>query len=159
MSLSLGFTSPSDLLAKVERDLTRLASAIAGQDRERVADALYDFSVSVTSVKDWLKEHPSPSYKAADVENLVAGSVALSSFKDIANSNKHRFITRYKPTTDEATLSAMPVYTVGPTSVSNTPHAIFRAKIIRVDGTRLEATALARAAVDEWRAFMTTHGL
>ena len=158
MALSLGFTSPSDLLEKVERDLARLDSAISGQDEQRIGDTLYDFSVSVTSVKDWLKAYPSASYVEADVEALVTGSVALSSFRDIANTNKHRFITRYPPTTADTTLSAMPAYIFAPvTRLLGIPRAKFRVKVIRTDGARLEAGALARAAVSEWRAFMTAH--
>jgi hypothetical protein len=160
MALSLGFASPSDLLEKVERDLVRLESSISAQDRERIADALYDFSVSVTSIKDWLKSHSSKSYTAADVENLVAGSAALSSFRDVANTNKHRFITHYKPTTEDATFSVMPSHTLGPiTKLLGIPRAKFRAKIIRVDGARLEASELGRKALSEWRAFMSAHGV
>ena len=158
MALSLGITSPSDLLEKVERDLGRLEAAIASQDKQRVGDALYDFSVSVTSIKDWLKAHSSPSFTQADVEALVAGSVALSSFRDIANTNKHRFITRYSPTTADATTSAYPAYTFAPlTKLLGIAGTKFRVKIIRADGARLEAAALAQSAVTEWRSFMAIH--
>ena len=160
MSLSLGIGSPADLLGKVSRDLARLDSAIAAQDKQQISDALYDFSVSITSVKDWLKAHPSASYTHADVESLVSNSIALSSFRDIANANKHRLITRYKPTTDETTISAISTYTLGSLKDLLKPRgARFKAKVVRVDGTRLEALALARTAVTEWRAFMTKHGL
>ena len=160
MVLSFGFDTPQDLLGKVERDLNDLDSTIAAQNERRIADALYDFSVSITSVKDWLKSHSSTSYTPADVEALVAGSVALSSFRDLANANKHRFITRYTPKTDEATLSALPsIEFASLHEVQGSPKQRFRVKIIRTDGARLEAGALARAALEEWKAFMTRHGV
>lgn len=159
MALSLGFDTPQDLLGKVERDLNDLDSAIAAQDKNRIYDTLYNFSVSVTSVKDWLKSHSSNSYTAADVEALVAGSVALSSFRDLANANKHRYITRYTPKTDEATFSVLPsIELASIQELRATPKQRFRLKIIRADGERLEAGALARTALEEWRAFMRTHG-
>ena len=160
MTLSLGIGSPADLLDKVSRDLARLDSAVAAQDKQQLSDALYDFSVSITSVKDWLKAHPSSSYTPADVENLVSNSTALSSFRDIANANKHRFITRYKPTTEQTTISAVSTYTLGSLKeLLGSPRPQFKAKVVRVDGARLEAAALAQTAVSEWRAFMTKHGI
>jgi hypothetical protein len=72
MALSLGFLTPKDLLGKVERDLAKLDSAIVEQNEGHIGDALYNFSVSVTSVNDWLKSHASRSYTPADVEAVVA---------------------------------------------------------------------------------------
>lgn len=159
MALSLGFTSPTDLLGKAERDLSELEGAIAAQEEGRIGDVLYNFSASVTSIKDWLKAHPSGSFTDAEVEALVSASTALSSFRDIANANKHRYITRYRPSTSETKLSAMPSYNVEtPSSVSGVKKS-FRVKIIRTDGARLEASALARRAVEEWRAVMIKHGI
>jgi len=160
MALPFGFTNPRDLLGKVERDLSTLDSAIAAQDKSRIADALYDFSVSITSVKDWLKSHTSSSYTPAEVEAFVAGSVPLSSFRDLANANKHRFITRYAPVTHDAMVSALPSIEVAPLrDAPQHPQQVFRVKIIRADGARLEAGALARAAFEEWKSFMTKHGV
>jgi hypothetical protein len=156
VTLSLGFANPRDLLSKVERDLAGLESAIAAQDKRKINDSLYNFSVSVTSVKDWLKAHTPRTYTEADVEAYVASSVALSSFKDMANANKHREITRYAPSTREATLSSMPGYTWMPLRAKQQP---FRIKIVRADGTRLEVGALAKAAVEEWRVFISRHGV
>jgi hypothetical protein len=159
MALALGFTSPKDLLGKAERDLSNFESAVAAQDERRIGDVLYDFSVSVTSIKDWLKAHPSGSFTGAEVEALVSASTALSSFRDIANANKHRFITHYSPSTVDATLSVLPSYSIAPIPSVGGPKRRFRVKIIRVDGTRLEACKLARTAVEEWRAFMAKHGV
>jgi hypothetical protein len=53
-----------------------------------MSDALLDLAVCLTSLKDWLKEHASPSFTPATVESYVAASTALSSFRDIANSDR-----------------------------------------------------------------------
>lgn len=120
-----------DLIRKAERDLCELESAIVAQDERRIGDVLYNFSVLITSIKDWLKARPSNSYTEVDVEALVSASTALSSFRDIANANKHRFITHYKPSTLDATLSAVPSYTVEPISPLSGVKKRFRVKIIR----------------------------
>lgn len=158
MTLSLGFTSPHDLLGKAERDLARLNQAIVAQDEGQIRDALYDFSVSVSSIKDWLKAHPSKRFLDGDVDALVSGSPALSSFRDMANANKHRIITRYTPKTNEVTVSVLPYTMLGGSSFMGRRKR-FRVKIVGADGSRFEAGALAQDAVDEWRAFMGRHGV
>ena len=158
MTLSLGFTSPHDLLGKAERDLARLKQAIIDQDEGRIRDALYDLSLSVSSIKDWLKAHPSKTFLEADVETVVSGSAALSSFRDLANANKHRIITRYTSKTDEVRVSILPYTKLGGSSIVGRRKR-FRVKIVRADGSRFEAGALAQQAVDEWKAFMAEHGV
>lgn len=106
MSLSFGMNSPRDLLDKVSRDLVRLEAAVTAQVEEQISDALFDFAVAVTSVKDWLKKQSSPAFTDQDVESYVQGSIALSSFRDIANAGKHRGITRYIPSTSAVSASA-----------------------------------------------------
>ena len=158
MTLSLGFQSPHDVLGKAKRDLVDLNQAIAGQDHGRISDALYNFSVSISSVKDWLKAHPSQSYVNTDAETFVSGSKALSAFRDLANANKHRIITRYTPVTNEVTVSVMPYTRLGGSSVVGRRQR-FRVKIVGADGSRFEAGALAQEAVNEWQKFMARHGV
>lgn len=158
MTLSLGFASPHDLLGKAERDLARLNQAIIAQNEGEIRDSLYDFSVSVSSIKDWLKAHPSKTYMDADVEALVTKSVALGYFRDLANANKHRIITHYTPKTDEVIVSILPYTRLGGSSIVGRRKR-FRVKIIGADGSRYEAGALAKDAVDEWKAFMAKHAV
>jgi hypothetical protein len=47
-----------DLLRKAERDLCELESAIVAQDERRIGDVLYNFSVLITSIKDWAQGPP-----------------------------------------------------------------------------------------------------
>src|SRR5262252_7679081 len=92
--------------AKAERDLARLEAAEVGQRFDELSDALFDLAVSLTSVKDWLKEHPAAPFTPGSVEQFVAASEALSSFRDIANEGKHRVIRNYLPTTQSVSSSA-----------------------------------------------------
>jgi hypothetical protein len=106
MALTHGKSSPHDILAKAERDLARLQQAEAAREEKAASDALFDLAVTVTSLKDWLKEHPGRSFSASDVESYVAASTALNSFRDIANAGKHRVIRRYIPETADVSVSA-----------------------------------------------------
>jgi hypothetical protein len=164
MALTYGKSSPQDVLAKAERDLARLESAELAQDKNSMSDALFDLAVSLTSVKDWLKEHPAASFTSATVETYVANSVALSSFRDIANGEKHRVIRRYTPKTDDVTISVAPAVSIAMIQIdANRPPTsrkpLSRLKIIRGDRSRHRATELGHSAIREWRAFMTQHSV
>jgi len=57
VTLSFGKSLPQDMLEKAERDLVRLEAAEAAQNATAASDAMFDLAVSLTSLKDWLKEH------------------------------------------------------------------------------------------------------
>jgi len=110
MALAYGKNSPQQMLAKAEWDLAHLEAAEAAQKRDEVSDALFNLAVSLTSVKDWLKEQTNVPFTRASVESYVSASTALSSFRDIANAGKHRVITKYVPTTQDVMVSATFVF-------------------------------------------------
>jgi hypothetical protein len=165
MALAYGKSSPQHILAKAERDLGRLEKAESAQDEDAMSDALFDLAVSLTSLKDWLKEHPGKSFTPAAVESYVANSVALTSFRDIANGGKHRVIRNYTPKTDDVSMSAMGSASIAMIDIDGgdrravTPKPPSRLKIIRSDHSRHRATELGHAAIREWRAFMAQHSV
>jgi hypothetical protein len=109
-----------------------------------------------------VKKHRSASFSETDVEQYVQASSALSSFRDIANSAKHRGITKYVPTTSDVSTSApsLGATSIGvPATGGAQANAYSRLKVIRADGTRHRAVDLARAAVQEWQTFMQQHGV
>lgn len=165
MVLSYGKSSPHDILAKAERDLDRLVRSEIAQDDSEVSDALFDLAVSVTSLKDWLKEHSGTSFSSSSVENFVLNSTALSSFRDIANQSKHRTIRKYSPVTDDVTTSAIAITSYDITYPSeDAPHdqpkePTRRLKIIRADGTRHRAVDLGQEAIREWKVFFQKHDI
>src|SRR5262245_34672396 len=108
MALSYGKSSPNDVLAKARRDLERLRAAEATEDAGTMSDALVDLAVGLTGLRDWLKKHPGAAFTKADVRRYWASSVALTSFRDIANAGKHRIITHYLPSTSDVLTSAPP---------------------------------------------------
>jgi hypothetical protein len=162
MTLTYGKSSPKDLLAKAQRDLKRLEGTEAAEEIEGMSDALFDLAVGLTSLKDWLKKHPSATLTATDVEHYWQASLALSSFRDLANAGKHRIITNYTPTTTDTLTSAPNVPFTFLETVAKAlgrGNRYPRVKIIRVDGTRHRAVDLGRAGIDECQALMTRYGV
>jgi hypothetical protein len=159
--LNFLFSSPKHILDKAKRDLKALEDAISMQDKMLIGDSLFNFSVTVTSLKDWLKAHPSKAFTNQDVENFFEQSAALNSFKDIANAHKHREITRYVPATDDVSASAMPMHSYA-MSLDTPPHFIesseprFKVKIVRGEA-RYEIVALGSQALDECAQFLQQH--
>jgi hypothetical protein len=159
MTLSYGKLSPEDILAKARRDLSRLEVAEVAQEEAGVSDALFDLAVCLTGVKDWLKNHPSLSVSPKTVEQYSAASAALSSFRDIANTDKHRLITKYTTTTSDILTSApntVAVLVRGGSTIKTGNS--WRFKIVRADGSRHRAIDLGYAAIKEWESFMKLHG-
>jgi len=160
MALAYGKNSPQQILAKAERDLAHLEAAEAAQKRDEISDALFNLAVSLTSVRDWLKEQTNVPFTRASVESYVSASTALSSFRDIANAGKHRVITKYVPTTQDVMVSA--TFVILKSRNPSQLHASlgsFRLKIIRADGSRHGAVELGRVAVQEWQSFMRQYAL
>jgi hypothetical protein len=150
------------MLGKAQRDLARLEAAEATQDTDAISDALFDLAVVLTSLKDWLKKHPSAAFSEAAVEQYATASTALTSFRDIANIGKHRVITKYVPRTSDVSTSAPSsslVFIENPTSDSKQPNSYPRLKIIRSDGSRHRAVDLARSAIHDWQVFIQQHGV
>ena len=157
MPLSFGKSSPKDMLAKARRDLTRLEAAEKAQDGDEISDSLFDLAVALTSIRDWLQKHPSLVLPKATVAQYSAASIALESFRDIANAGKHRVITRYLPKTSDVLASApsSSLAVLGTRSSGGYP----RLKIISTDGARHRAVDVAHTAIRDWQAFMDKHGV
>jgi len=77
-----------------------------------MSDSLFDLAVAMTSLKDWLKEHPGASFSPAQVEKYVGDSTPLNTFRDVANGGKHRIIRNYEPQTMNVTTSAVSSFLV-----------------------------------------------
>jgi hypothetical protein len=165
MSLPFELKSARDVLAKAVREFDVLRAAIMSQDKLKIGDALYNFSITAYHVKDWLIKQPGASYSEKDVEDFVKNDPALSTCRDLCNSNKHKNITKYIPDAIETTASAMSIIPIaGPSTFNQVPlHTTstppFRVKVITSNGQRLEAVQLAEDVVHSWEAFFAKHGL
>lgn len=155
MSLSFGKKEPKDMLAKASRDLRRMEDAELANGSDAMSDALMDVSVSLASVRDWLRAHASKttSFVSKDIDACEASSVPLDSFRDVANELKHGGRPSRDFETADVLLSAPSSQL--PVSADDFP----RMKIIRKDGSRHRALDLARSAINDWEAFLRAHRL
>ena len=156
----------TDLFENLRRDHARLGDAIAAASLERIADALFDFSNTGYSVKDWLKAHASGSFSPDDVEAYVKATAVLDACRDICNANKHYAITRYVPSTNAvyASISSTTMGSPLPASGSGValetdPHPSFRVKVLLTDGTKFEVIEFGAKVVGAWEAFLSRHGM
>jgi hypothetical protein len=148
------------MLRKAKRDLARLQDALNLVDDEAASDALFDFGVSISSIRDWLVEHSSTTFSRADVD-AMAKTPALEVFRDIANGSKHRNIKKYEPDTLEVLTSAPSsrevVEFLGEDSVLNLTAP--KLKAVTKDGYRHQVLQLATEALGMWEKFMDRHGV
>lgn len=149
MSLTFGFTSVRDLMAKLERDAGLL-------ERQAVpGDAFFNFVITGYSVIDWVKNDTSlPAFAKAAVQALYADQL-LKVCGDLATASKHFTLSSRKPVTGAATSHrgfgvgryGMGGYGVGKEAID----------IHLNDGTTLDALLLVRGVLATWRTFFQAH--
>ena len=81
------YTSPHDLLKKVQREKAVLLHALGSYDQPRSTDLLFNFAVGCYHLVDWVKAFR-PDLKD-DVYTLLNNNMYLSACRDIANASKH----------------------------------------------------------------------
>jgi hypothetical protein len=149
MALVHGLVTPSDLFAKLTRELSSLERALIDGSDTGVSDAIFNFSVTSYHLRDWVQAHE-PRLESL-LESLFTASPELQACRDIANSSKHLKIERYIPTTDEVFVSASP-----PLPEYGTRGRI---KIRMNDGQKFEVQDWAAASEDTWRTFLVQNKL
>ena len=168
------YSSPAQLLAKARRDRDALLAAEKSGDEASVRDKLFDFSVSIHSMLDWIKSiHPNHEIAAFA---LLDSTPALCACRDIANSNKHYELSlesgpyrRFPPAVDDVdyslsasvshSLSASAGIDDGPTPEQQTPAPVQRLKVIYVAGSRTRIEDIANEAITAWEGFLSKHGI
>ena len=165
------YSSPEQLLAKARRDRDALIAAEQSGDETGVRDKLFDFSVAIHSLLDWIKSLY-PNHEAAAFA-LLDSSAALKACRDIANSNKHYELSigagpyrRFPPVVDDVdySLSASVSFSsnvgagVGDGSTP-APIPTRRLKVIYVTGSRTRIEDITNDAIAVWERFLASHGI
>jgi len=150
--LVYGMTKPGDILAKLDRERTRLREAVASGTDSEIGDCTFNFAVTGYHIAEWVRGHNS-SLKPA-VDGFLRGITELQACRDICNASKHFQITRYVPDTADVYHSAPP-----PRASENDEDAHKRIKVLMSDGTKFELLSFADAVVSKWENFFQQHGL
>lgn len=163
--LTFYFSSPHDLLAKLQRDYTRLSDAVSTGDKEKIADCVFDFSNTGYSLKDWLKKNTNTKFSGADVDKYVKENPALDACRDICNSNKHYLITKYIPLAKNVYASVAETTSVSfsmpgsGVALESEPNQPFKVKVLLSDGTKFEVLDFGQRVIDAWDAFISANGV
>lgn len=124
------------------------ASVVTG---EHLRDDVVHFFMDCYHLKDWLKNDPQITLQG-DVEELIQQSTALKVVADIANGQKHLKLTSSR-SGDTTTRLTDVMVTQGDGSGATISMSVEN------HGAPLDASDLARMALDEWRAFLAAEGL
>lgn len=131
------------------------------EDAETVEELFSQFFIECYHLKDWIKNDKlvSPSIKSI-VENCIAKSRPLSFAGDIANREKHLILNRPPKISKKVKLHSTPIL-LGP--VGTYPIGGIYKFVIEVDTEadheRVDALALARDCVVEWKKFFKDNRL
>jgi len=162
MTLTFQLKTPQDALAKAERDFAALRDAVAAQDETRIGDCLYNFSVSVYHVRDWLTEGSPPACSKHAVDGLIKATPALLVCRDLCNASKHRSIRKYVPIASSVLTSAPTSFVISTSpapSLIRTVKPPFRVKVKTADGVKHEVLTLGAEALAAWHGFFKQHAI
>jgi hypothetical protein len=152
---------------RVQRWHQRFAETDQGRIHDRSSDfyqdEAYAFFITCFHLKDWLKNDPSSTPVATDVEQFVANSPNLRLCADLCNGSKHLVLTapRVDPATQigrrhfEVELHA----SIGPSPTPARPTKISAKYEIHATGKMYDAFQVATACRDEWEGYLKGKGL
>lgn len=152
------YQGPRDLLEKAKRDRETLTRELANWDCKTVPDSVFNFSVTVYHVLDWVKSyHPAleeAAYKCLDSHE------DLGVFRDLSNASKHVELDmeswaykNHPPVLHGADSSATSE------TVVRAGGAKCRLKVQSNNGTRLAVEEWASRAVTTWEEFFACNRL
>jgi hypothetical protein len=168
------YSSPGQLLSKARRDRDALIAAEKSHDEVGVRDKLFDFSVSIHSMLDWIKSLY-PNHETAAFA-LLDATPSLCACRDIANSNKHYELDlgagpyrRFPPVVDDVdySMSASVSHSLGTRATIHdgsdrsqpSPAPARHLKVIYVTGNRARVESIADEAIAAWEGFLAKYGI
>lgn len=151
------FSSPMDLLRKVENDKVTLEKCLVGFDEEAIREALFNFVVGCYHLVDWVKAyHPNLE---SDVYKLLNENKYLGACRDLCNASKHVLIDlnreinkKHPPLLTDVELSA-----TGSMASSGIPE--FKVKVQFGDGDRIPLEELIANVMSAWKTFFNGNNL
>jgi len=159
--LTFHFESPRDVLAKLERDLERLHTAVRSNSKIEIADAFFDLANTGYCIKEWLKKNTNANFTEQDVETYIESNIVLDACRDISNANKHFTLKEKripKAKVSKVTLSSSsaiqhaPMKELGEAPLYLEPPR-YHVKVILSDGAKYEITEFGRTVVNSWKSF------
>jgi hypothetical protein len=154
LKFNYGYENSLELLKKVERDESKLYDAVVSQCPERIADSIFDFSVTAYHLKDWLKEDG-----FINVESYINSEPMLRLCADLCNGSKHRILTKNREKSDKVLSINNSDLTVDMTSItidSTIPINGHTVRVLLSSGKEIEILHFAKSVLDLWRKYIST---
>jgi hypothetical protein len=166
------YSSPVQVLRKVEDDGSALVSAVERQDASAARSALFNFVVTAYHVWDWVKVYR-PDLAAAPLNPLDIQSIAAC--RDLANASKHASLTldkgsykKHPPVVQDIAVSAIGRTTIGDRATLDTISAIpsqdtqatpWRLKVQLANGPRFSIEVLVAETIQAWKDYFAKHSI
>jgi hypothetical protein len=148
MSLTYSFEKARDLFDKMILDADALQKTVSG-------DRAFNFVITAFHLKDWIEQDPSVSQSANGDLQMIMSNKYFQICRDLANASKHMVITRYQPSTDDASSNQgwnAGRYGKGPYGVGEES-----IKITHSDGSVISILELKDNIVSLWKDFFQKH--
>ena len=159
MTLTYGIEGPRDVLAKARRERDRLERALKAQVNPEISDALFNFSVTVFHVQDWLIKCRAGDYTQEDVKTFIHSDPAIRAFHDLCTQGKHNEIKWFDPVTASITSSSVGDYTLMHLPMTEGSIRPFVVKHVALDGTKQDILKIADDALTAWERFFEKYNV
>lgn len=145
------FSSPIDLLKKVEADKITLQKCLVDFDEKAIRETLFNFVVGCYHLADWIKAFY-PNLES-DVYNLLNQNKYLGACRDLCNASKHVKLdinkgayTVYPPVLSDVAYSATG-------NVSSSGITEFKVKLQFDSGDRIRLEKFMAQVMSTWEKF------
>ena len=143
--------------ARVERWFARFGEINAGRtpnsESDYYQDEAYAFFQNAHHLKDWLKNDPSSSASARDIETVIDSSTNLSLCADLCNGSKHLKLDAPRASPDKRIGKRDFAMDMG------NPPIISAKYVVESASAEYDASTLAEACMKEWKAYLTAKEL
>ncbi len=152
MVINYGFDNATDLLEKLKRDRVSLNQAINEQDEILIKDAIFNFSVTGYSIKDWLKHEG-----VSDGLDHLKSEPMLRLCNDLSNGSKHKFLKSRREKDDPVQSVKSSEMTFDMTTIPWNSDVFwdggYTVRIELASGKKIEILDFANQVVDSWVSF------
>jgi hypothetical protein len=144
MNLTYSFKKARDLFDKMIRDADALEDTVSG-------DRAFNFVITAFHLKEWVEQDHSVPQSVKDDLGKISNNKYFQICRDLANASKHMVITRYQPSTADA--SSIQGWNVG--RYGKGPYGVGEEgiKITHSDGSVISIIELKDNVVWLWKDF------
>ncbi len=146
----LPYKEQLERVKRIQEDIKRF-SVSRNENFKDAIDAFTSFFIQCYHLRDWLAES---HYRKRDIDVFIANSMPLSLCRDIANKQKHKAISKYRPVNN---LIEHEVHGITTSIISYYDPILEQSRFgidVREFGTLIDVIELSEKCVQEWERFL-----